>query len=64
LPVIKLETFIKAKAEIVFDLSRSIDLHVDSTTQSNERAIDGVRSGLICLGETVTWEAKHENHKI
>lgn len=42
-----------------FDLSRSIDLHVVSTKDSNERAIAGRVTGLIKLGETVTWEARH-----
>jgi len=59
MPVIKLETEIKAGQEIVFDLSRSIDLHKVSTEQTNEEAIAGVTAGLIELGETVTWRAKH-----
>ena len=59
MPVIKLETKINAPVEIVFDLSRSIDLHTKSTAKSNEKAIAGRTSGLINLGETVTWRAKH-----
>lgn len=50
---------IKAKKEIVFDLSRSIDLHKISTVQTNEEAIAGKTSGLIGLGESVTWKARH-----
>jgi len=42
-----------------FDLARSIDLHVDSMSHSNERAIGGVTSGLISEGEEVTWRARH-----
>lgn len=42
-----------------FDLARSIDLHVDSMTRSNERAIAGVTSGLIAHGDEVTWRARH-----
>ena len=57
--VIKLETKINAPVEQVFDLSRSIDLHTKSTSKSNEEAIAGRTSGLINLGETVTWRAKH-----
>lgn len=56
---IQLETFIKAPAQLCFDLSRSIDLHQESMQQSAERAIAGVTSGLIKEGETVTWEARH-----
>jgi ligand-binding SRPBCC domain-containing protein len=59
MPVIKLETRIDAPVEIVFDLSRSIDLHVESTAKTNERAVAGCMTGLIGLGEHVTWEATH-----
>jgi len=56
---IHLETIIKAPVERVFDLSRSIDLHKLSAAQTNEEAIAGRTSGLIELGENVTWRAKH-----
>lgn len=56
---IQVETFIAAPIDQVFDLSRSIDLHLESTAKTNEKAIAGVTSGLINLGETVTWRAKH-----
>ena len=59
MPIFELLTQINAPIEIVFDLARSIDLHVDSTAQTKERAIAGVTSGLIGLGDTVTWEATH-----
>jgi ligand-binding SRPBCC domain-containing protein len=50
---------INAPAAIVFDLCRSIDFHMVSTSGTNEKAIAGVMSGLINKNETVTWEAKH-----
>ncbi len=56
---INLTTKIKAPIEIVFDLSRNIDIHKLSTAKSNETAIDGITSGLINKGETVTWRGKH-----
>jgi ligand-binding SRPBCC domain-containing protein len=59
MPRIKILTKIKANKEIVFDLSRSIDLHKISTEQTNEKAISGKTSGLIELNESVTWRAKH-----
>ena len=59
MPKIELQTEIKADKEIVFDLSRSIDLHKISTAHTNEEAIAGKMSGLIGLNETVTWKAKH-----
>lgn len=55
----ELVTLIRAPRERCFDLSRDIDLHVRSMVDSNERAIAGKTSGLIGLGEEVTWEARH-----
>jgi len=43
----------------LFDLSRSIDAHKDSMARSRERAVAGVTTGLISLGEEVTWRAWH-----
>jgi ligand-binding SRPBCC domain-containing protein len=59
MPTIKLTTTINANILEVFDNSRSIDLHQESTAQTNEKAIAGKTSGLIELGESVTWRAKH-----
>lgn len=59
MPKIHLQTFIKAKKEIVFDLSRSVDLHLLSTAKTNEKVIAGKISGLMDLNDTVTWRAKH-----
>ncbi|MGB5983386.1 MAG: SRPBCC family protein [Nonlabens sp.] len=59
MPDLHLETKIKAPIELVFDLARSIDLHEQSLSHTNEKAIAGCTSGLIEKGETVTWQAKH-----
>lgn len=59
MPVIKIETRIKGDVKVVFDLARSIDFHLISTSGSKERAIAGKTSGLIEEGELVTWRAKH-----
>ena len=59
MPKIELITKIRSTPEICFDLSRSIDLHQISTAKTNEKAITGTITGLINLGETVTWEATH-----
>ena len=56
---IKLQSKIKAPIETVFDLSRNIDIHLLSTSQTNEKAVSGKTSGLIELNETVTWKGKH-----
>ena len=59
MPIIELITRIAAPPERCFDLSRSIDLHQASLAGSGERAVAGVTSGLIGMGESVTWEARH-----
>ena len=56
---INLTTKIKAPTQIVFDASRNIDIHQQSASPTNEKAISGVTSGLINLNETVTWHGKH-----
>jgi ligand-binding SRPBCC domain-containing protein len=56
---LELTTFIDAPIERCFDFARSIDLHIESTKQTGEKAIAGRTGGLITLGETVTWRAKH-----
>ncbi len=59
MPVIQLATQIAAPAERVFDLSRSIDFHIACASETGERAVAGVTSGLIEAGQTVTWRARH-----
>ncbi len=59
MPVINIETRVNAPAVVVFDLARSIDLHKLSTAHTHEQAIAGVTSGLIGMGESVTWRAMH-----
>ena len=59
MPTIELNTPINAPVKRCFDLARSIDLHLISTKHTGEQAIAGRTSGLIELGETVTWRAKH-----
>jgi ligand-binding SRPBCC domain-containing protein len=58
-PVIELTTEVRAPIERTFDLSRSVELHMASTAQTGERAVAGVTSGLIVLGQEVTWRARH-----
>lgn len=59
MPTIELATPITAPVDRVFDLARSIDLHTQSTSRTNEQAIAGVTNGLIGLGDEVTWRARH-----
>jgi len=54
-----LSTFIAAEPSAVFTASLDIDAHLASMEASGETAVAGVTSGIIGLGETVTWRAKH-----
>ena len=56
---IQLETRIAAPASRCFFLALSIDLHVQSTAGTRERAVAGVTTGLIGNGESVTWQGRH-----
>ena len=57
--LITLQIFINADIQTCFDLARNIDFHQKSLQHSKEKAISGKTFGLIELGESVTWEAKH-----
>jgi ligand-binding SRPBCC domain-containing protein len=56
---IELTTIINAPVARCFDLARSIDLHKISTIGTNEEAVAGIMTGLIGMGEHVSWRAKH-----
>ena len=57
--VIRLSYRVHAPPALLFDLARSIDVHKASTHQTGEEAIAGKTSGLLELGEAVTWRAQH-----
>lgn len=59
MPTLRIVTRIAAPVEKCFDLSRSIDLHLESMAASRERAVGGITSGLIDAGQEVSWEAHH-----
>jgi hypothetical protein len=54
-------TLIDAPIERVFDLSRSVEVHLLANIHEGEQtlAMGGVTTGLIGLGEQVTWRARH-----
>ena len=58
-PRIELTIHIAAPRERCFDLARSVELHTRSTASTGERAIAGRTSGLLTLGDEVTWRARH-----
>lgn len=59
MPTITLHTQIAADPETCCRLSRSVDLHVTSMEHTGETAVAGVTSGLVNLGDSITWRAKH-----
>lgn len=59
MPTIELHTTIHAPIQRVFDLARSIELHQQTTQKTGERAVAGKTSGLVEMGDTITWYAKH-----
>src|SRR5262245_12925692 len=59
MPVIRVVTTIDAPIGVCFDLARDIDFHTETLGHTEERAVAGRTSGLIGLGESVTWEARH-----
>ncbi len=56
---ITLETQINAPIQICYDLALSVDLHQLSTAKTGEHVVSGVSKGVMKLGESVTWRAKH-----
>lgn len=59
MPTLHVLTEIHQTKQVVFDLSRSINLHMHAAKNTNEKAILGRTSGLILLDEIVTWGAVH-----
>ncbi len=59
MPTIQIHTTVNAPIERVFDLARSIDLHVLSTKDTEEEVVEGKSSGLLELGDKITWGAVH-----
>lgn len=58
MPLIEQRASARAPAQRLFDLSRSIPVHLASARSSGERLVAGP-TGLLTLGDEVTWEARH-----
>lgn len=54
-----IETRIAAPIERCFDLARDVDAHVRSSAATRERVVGGRTTGLLELGDTVTFEGVH-----
>jgi ligand-binding SRPBCC domain-containing protein len=58
-PTIVVDTRIAAPIDLCFDLARDVDVHVKTSTSTGERAVGGKTSGLLELGDVVTFEGVH-----
>jgi ligand-binding SRPBCC domain-containing protein len=58
-PVILIETRIRAPIARVFDLARDVDVHAQTSAFTGERIVGGRTSGLLQLGDMVVFEAVH-----
>ena len=56
---ITVETYIQVPIEVCFDLTRDIGIHCLTAARTKERAVAGVTTGMIGLGEEVTFEGVH-----
>jgi ligand-binding SRPBCC domain-containing protein len=59
MPTIVLTAHLEAPPEVCFEESLSVDAHTASMSRSGERAVGGVTTGVMRLGDTVTWRARH-----
>lgn len=59
MPVIIHEIDIEAPLVKCFDLARNVEIHTATTTNTNEKAVAGITTGLLQLEDSVTWEATH-----
>jgi len=56
---LQLQTTIHAPADLCFDLSRSIEVHLASSAHTKETVVAGKSSGLCEVGDVITWCARH-----
>jgi ligand-binding SRPBCC domain-containing protein len=59
MPIIELITTINAPIERCFELKLSVDAHLQSTANTQERVLKGRKNGILALDEEITWQAKH-----
>ncbi len=59
MPTLEVLTLIQAPPERCFRLALSVDLHAISTRQTGETIVAGIRSGVLQLGDSVTFRARH-----
>jgi ligand-binding SRPBCC domain-containing protein len=56
---LRVTTRIAAPPARCFDLARDVGVHLQSAAATGERVVDGPTSGLLSLGDVVTFEGRH-----
>lgn len=56
---IDISCHVAATPSLCFDLARSVDAHVYSSRATGERVTGAITTGLLTLGDEVTWRARH-----
>lgn len=56
---IRCTTMVPTDQETAFDLSLTIEVHLESFSKSQEQAVAGITSGVMALDDEVTWRARH-----
>jgi len=57
--ILHFETKIHAAVEKVFDMARTVEVHLETAAHTQEKAVGGKTSGLLEKGNTIVWEARH-----
>ncbi|UOQ71051.1 SRPBCC family protein [Hymenobacter cellulosilyticus] len=57
--IIEVETRIQASPRLCYTLALSVDLHSISAQKTQESIVGGIRSGVLQLGDVVTFRARH-----
>lgn len=52
-------TIVPTDQATAFDLSLTVEVHLESFEKSQEEAVAGITSGLMALHDEVTWRARH-----
>ena len=63
MPTIFHKIYVDAPIITCFDLARNVDIHIETSSRTKEKAITGVTSGGMEKGDEVTWEATHFGRK-
>lgn len=59
MPTIALQVMVRAPASRASDLARCVEFHVHSMRRTGELAVAGKATGLLSLGDEITWEGRH-----